>query len=357
MKVTTGFKLWISPAFVLALGCGPDAGMMDPATRGDGTEPSLASQRFSAWSEPVNLTAVNSSVTDFTPEISDDGLSLYFASNRPGGFPGGSFNDLWVTRRACTDMDKPKCAWGTPVNLGTTVNGSSNDAAPHLSRNGHLLFFNSIRPEGFGSADVYVSRRQCTDPDNPRCGWETPVNLGSSVNTNEFEGGPAIFGAELYFNRGNTPGATPVGNRHADIYMSRIEGEVFGTPVLVKELSSGKELSGDLGQDYYDQRPTIRSDGREIFLSSDRPGPEGMGGQDIWVSTRQHKDDVWSTPLNLGAPINTRFEDQLPSISADGTTLFFASRRPSPGEDCSLLPNGVCDQDLYVTTRKLLEQD
>lgn len=286
---------------LVALGCGPDAGMIDPLTRGDGTAPSLASRRFSEWSEPVNLgPVVNSSVTDFTPEISQDGLHLYFASSRPRPpeFPVGTFNDLWVSRRACTDMDNLECAWGTPVNLGVTVNSSTNDAAPHLSRDGHLLFFNSTRPGGFGSADLYVLRRPCTGADNSCCAWEAPVNLGSTVNTFEFEGGPSVWGAELYFNRGNTPGATVPGSLvgPADIYISQIEGDVFRTPNRVNELSSPG----------VDQRPKIRVDGREIFLSSDRAG--GVGGHDIWVSTRQRKGEVWAAPANLGAPLNTEFE-------------------------------------------------
>jgi hypothetical protein len=138
--------------------------------------------------------------------------------------------------------------------------------------------------------------------------------------------------------------------------MSRIEGDVFGAATPVPELSSGDPVN-----DYYDQRPTIRSDGREIFLGSDRPG--GIGSQDIWVSTRQHKDDAWSAPLNLadlsvpGARINTEFEDQHPSISPDGTTLFFSSRRPSPGEVCNPTPPNQCDLDLYVTIRTLEPND
>lgn len=345
MKATTGFTRAL-PALLLALACGPDAGMIGPPARGDGPEPSLESRRYSDWSEPVNLgPVVNSSVTDFTPEISKDGLSLYFASGRPGGFPGGTFNDLWVSRRACTNMDKQECAWGDPVNLGATVNSSTNDAAPHLSRDGHSLFFQSTRP-GFGSGDLYVSRRPCTDEGNPRCGWEAPVNLGPPVNTVEFEGGPSIRVAELYFNRGNTPGATPVpGSVPADIYMSEIKGDVFGAPILVTELSSPG----------FDQRPNIRFDGREILLSSDRAG--GVGSHDIWASTRQGKGQPWAIPVNLGAPVNTEFEEQHPSLSSDGTTLFFASRRPSPGEACGLPPLPLCDLDLYVTTRRAAGED
>jgi hypothetical protein len=334
---------------IVTLGCGTDAGMIDPPAQGDAAASSLNSQRFSGWSEPVNLgLVVNSSATEFTPEISQDGLELYFASGRQGPFPGGTFNDLWVSRRACTDMDDPSCAWDPPVNLGAAVNSSTNDAAPHLTHDGHQLFFNSSRPgpPGFGSTDLYVSRRLCRDADDPQCGWGAPVHLGAPVNTHEFEGGPSIHGSEFYFNRGNTPGAAQVpGSSPADIFLSRMQGDVFLPPVRVMQLSSPA----------FDQRPRLRVDGLEIFLSSDRSG--GLGTHDIWAANRQGKGGEWSLPVNLGAPVNSEFEDQHPALSADGTTLFFASRRPSPGEDCSLNPNGLCDLDLYVATREILEEN
>jgi len=62
---------------------------------------------WSAWSAPVNLGAVvNSTSNDQHPSISKDGLSLYFVSNRPGGYGG---NDIWVTQRAT--LEDP---WGPP---------------------------------------------------------------------------------------------------------------------------------------------------------------------------------------------------------------------------------------------------
>src|SRR5437899_12840608 len=65
---------------------------------------------YGPWGAPVNLgPVVNSAYNDQHPSISKDGLSLYFVSNRPGGFGG---NDIWVTKRAPVD-DR----WGTLQNL------------------------------------------------------------------------------------------------------------------------------------------------------------------------------------------------------------------------------------------------
>lgn len=320
---------------LFTLGCGPDVGVVDPLSQAHGHGASLASSRLSEWSAPVNLgTVVNSPAIENSPEVSKDGLSLYFGSNRTGGI--GSI-DLYVSQRACANMDNPLCAWGTPVNLGSDINTISIDGGPTLSRDGYRLFLISDRAGGFGSNDIWVSSR--TDLENDFA-WAAPVNLGPTINTEQLEAGPNPWGAEFYFHHG--PG---VGN--TDIYVSRMRGDVFGEPVLVEELSS---------PNFFDQRPSIRFDGREIILSSDRPG--GLGLQDIWVSTRQNNGALWATPINIGAPINTEFQEQTPMISEDGTLLLFTSNRPStPTEVCGLPPLAPCDFDLYVASRSVQPEE
>lgn len=73
--------------------------------------------------------------------------------------------------------------------------------------------------------------------------------------------------------------------------------------------------------------PFISPDGKRFFLMSTRP-VGGLGGQDIWVSTRESPQDPWSEPVNVGAPINSPQNDFCPTISADGKTFYFASNRP-----------------------------
>jgi len=99
------------------------------------------------WGEPENLgSIVNSSFHDFAPNISADGLSLFFGSKRSGGF--GSW-DLWVTTRATTND-----AWGEPKNLGPPVNTSFGDDTPAVSYDGSTLYFKSRRPDG-GDLDLW----------------------------------------------------------------------------------------------------------------------------------------------------------------------------------------------------------
>ena len=136
--------------------------------------------RDSEWGSWVNLgSTVNTSADEMWPTLSPNGLELYFSgysstNTRPGG-QGNS--DLWVTRRAT--LEAP---WGTPENLGPIVNSASGDCRPCLSADGLLLFFDSYRPGGSGSSDIYVTKRaSVSDP------WEPPVNLGPLINSSSLE--------------------------------------------------------------------------------------------------------------------------------------------------------------------------
>ena len=282
-----------------------------------------AAPKYSDWSPPINLgPIVNSSFDDLLPQVSKNGLSLYFASTRPGGFGG---EDIWVCQRA-----GPDAPWGTPVNLGATINTSLRERGTGLSRDGHFLFLVTDRPGGFGALDIWVSWRANTLDD---FGWQPPVNLGEGVNTPSNEAGPSyvendkIGFPQLYFTS-NRPGGVGA----YDIYLSELAANgSFGPATLVHELSSPE---GDL-------RPTLRNDGLEVFLNSNREG--SMGDADLWVSTRATVHDVWVAPVNLGPLVNSVFNDSFPSLSSDGQTLFFSSNRTRPQG-----PGGF---DLYVSTR------
>ncbi len=276
---------------------------------------------FSTWSEPVNLgSVINTTFNEQGPTLSNDELSLYFGSDRPGGI--GGF-DIWVSQRACK-----ACPWEAPLNLGPAVNTASDETGPGLSVDGHLLFFRSTRPGGAGLGDVFLSKRA-----NPKddFGWGVPVALGPDVNTAAAEAGAEFLqsaedgAANLYFNRA-PPGGT------ADLYAVAItrDGETRGPAVLISELNDPIAT---------DQGPTLRSDGREIFFFSTRPG--GIGGADLWTSTRRSVHDPWTPPVNVGAPLNSPAAEQQPSLSSGGLTLLFASSRAG----------GFGGTDIWMSTR------
>jgi len=192
---------------------------------------------FSPWSAPVNLgPVVNSDGLDQDPTLSPDALSLYFTSDRPGGY------GIWVSHRDCRD-----CPWQTPVKLQLVPDDFEGGlgptqavGAPAFSRDGHLLFFSrcvDCDASHFpGSSDIFVAHR--SDPTDD-FGWGPAVPLGPGVNTTANEDHPfylqsAADGAvNLYFCR-NEPGSS-----RFDIYAAAVtrDGDSRGSTVLVSELS------------------------------------------------------------------------------------------------------------------------
>jgi WD40-like Beta Propeller Repeat len=287
--------------------------------------------QFGPWDTPVNLGGVvNTPYLDQRCTISKDGLSLYFGSNRPGSVGTVEGSDLYVTQRA--SVNDP---WGPPQKI-ETLSSAGDDNAPTFSPDGHWVYFGSDRPGGLGLSDIWAAHRHDAHDD---FGWETPVNLGPGANSPLNEDGPTYFEDEsgavtLYF----TSFQRPDGLGDWDIYASQATADdhlSFGPAVHVTELSSPRR----------DTRTSIRRDGLEMFITSNRAGsiPDALGAPslDIWVSTRSNTADPWGTPVNLGAPINTPAADGAPSLSFDGQTLYFDSTRDG----------GLGLRDIYVTTR------
>jgi WD40-like Beta Propeller Repeat len=94
--------------------------------------------------------------------------------------------------------------------------------------------------------------------------------------------------------------------------------------------------SQELNTAWLDGCPFSSPDGRSLYLASNRPG--GLGGIDIWVARRAHRDGPWGTPRNLGAPVNSAADDFCPSPTS-GRHLFFVSTRAG----------GCGEADLYLT--------
>ena len=289
----------------------------------------LAMMAMSAYSQnntfnaPQNMGAtLNTAFNETGPIISPNGLSLYFSSNRMGGL--GS-NDIYVSQRATLNS-----AWGTPQNLGATVNSSSADNITGLSRDGRSMLIASNRPGGSGGNDIYLSTRRNANNDFV---WHPPVNLGATINTTFEEIGANFFEdtetgvVSIIFSSDRV--GIPLMNFH--FYQSTQHSDgTFNAPVLINELNSeGAEFG-----------TAIRHDGLEIFFGSARPGGLVFMVLDIWVSTRASTSAPWNPPV-LAVGINSLEEDRSPKLSPDGSVLYFHSSRTG----------GFGAFDLYSATR------
>jgi Tol biopolymer transport system component len=271
---------------------------------------------FGPWSEPVHLGPIVNAIQhqDAGPEISSDGLALYFHTGRVSGVD----SDIFVTRRKAIDLP-----WEAPFPPGPHVNSASHEAGPILSKNGLNLFFGSQRS---GNWEIYLARRRNAHDDSA---WDTPVALPAPINGPSFDVPGDYFEPDhgrpaLYFQSDRANGGGAAG---LDIYVTELRGKSWSAPEAVHELNSAAQ----------DARPTVRSDGLEVIFASNRDG-----SLDLYVARRDHVWEPWSTPESLGPSINTAAVENQPSLSQDGRTLYFFSNRA----------NG--DLDLYVSTRSPL---
>jgi predicted secreted protein/Tol biopolymer transport system component len=257
------------------------------------------------FGEPVNLgPTVNSSARDENLSISADGLSIYYCSLRPGGYGG---YDMWVTTRATTQDD-----WGSPVNLGSPVNSSTDDFSPDVSADGLMLYFASGRPGGSGY-DIWVAKRATTED-----AWPMPVNLGPMVNSSAHDGCPAISddGLELYFwsNRSGGFGLY-------DIWVARRETKEDAWDRAV-------HLGSTINSSAVEMCTDVSPDGLALFYVSARSGGYGGNIGDLWLTRRPTISGPWGQPVNLGPIVNGSGNENGPCLSADGSVLYFSSGRP-----------------------------
>lgn len=270
-----------------------------------------------------NHADLNTPSLDGCPIQSPDGLSLYMASNRPGG-KGGL--DIWVATRASTTA-----AYGAPVNLGEPVNSAADEFCPTpVGKRGLFFVSREALPGACGQGDIYYTRQlgngSWVEPERLLCAPAGPNSVLDEQGPSWVESRTGTRGTKLlYFSRSSvTPGVA------GDIFVSEREnGARFGPASAVAELNDAAAN---------DMQPNVRADGLEVVFTSNRAG--GLGGQDIWIATRAALDAPWSTPVNVGTAVNTSAGETRPSLTRDGSQLVFGR---APGPEGS--------SDIYVTSR------
>lgn len=120
------------------------------------------------WSEPEKLSEpVNSSFHESSATYSPDAKTIFFVSERPGGYGG---MDIWSATK------DNKNNWKQAVNLGSDINSSQNEEGVFLHPDGTTLYFSSKKNGGYGGYDIYLTQRKNNH-------WLSPQNLGSTINT------------------------------------------------------------------------------------------------------------------------------------------------------------------------------
>ena len=203
------------------------------------------------WSPPSNSYDLNTINHDATAGISTDGSTLFLYKSSGG-------NNLYASGLEGE-------TYTMPLRLPNNINDGMKQSSASLSFDKRILYFTSIRDDGYGKQDIYYSIKNAKDK------WSDPVNIGAVINTPYDEEG------------------------------------VYITP-----------------------------DGKSLYFSS--KGHSSMGGFDIYKST--FEDGHWTNPVNLGYPINTPDDDVFFTMAGSGQRGYYSSKKKF----------GFGDQDLYIIT-------
>ena len=250
---------------------------------------------------------VNSPEGEFNPEMTSNGLEMFFSSEREGS----QDRDLYRARRETPDGE-----WTIVENMGPKINSPHLDSGPSITSDGKTLVFHSERLFN-GAKDGIQTHRDLFYTQRPSL--DAPFGKvqtvpGKEVIT-EYADTAALItddGKTMYFSS-NRPGG--IGSK--DIYVATRD-DPNGPFVTVTNMGA------NVNSKWVDSNPAITEDGLTLFFHSKRPG---FGRSDLYVTCRKSKDDAWGPAKNLGVTANTNFAEANPSVSANGKILLFRSDR------------------------------
>jgi outer membrane protein OmpA-like peptidoglycan-associated protein len=185
----------------------------------------------SNWGKPQNIgPPINTRYWEAQPSVTADGRTIYFVSNRPGGYGGA---DIWVSH-----LDQFG-EWSEPRNLGPNINTAKNENNPFIHADNHTFYFCSEGHLGMGASDIYITRK------NNEGEWMQPQNLGYPINTHANETGILVSaqGNKAYFASDALGGLGGM-----DIYEFSLHDSIRPKPVsyvtgIVHDKNTGKSLS------------------------------------------------------------------------------------------------------------------
>ncbi|MBC3787217.1 OmpA family protein [Spirosoma utsteinense] len=248
-------------------------------------------------------TVLQTTPSQYFPVLTPDEQTLVFTALKPEGD-----EDLMI---ATYNGE----SWSPPISLSSGINTNDNEGTASLSADGRLIVFTACQGrKGYGSCDLYLSRKTGSD-------WSTPENLGPTVNTHHYESQPSLSadGRRLYF-----VSDRPGGKGRRDIWRSDLdEAGTWSKPL---------NIGGPVNTPFNEASPFIHANGQSLFFASD--GHVGLGGYDLFVadslaSTGQNTG--WSTPTNLGYPINTSEDQASLFVAANGTRAYYSFEEQKEG--------------------------
>lgn len=258
----------------------------------------LTGSPIRAWVD--NVSELNTEYNDFAPSISTDGAEIIFTSNRPNGNTpnevGEYDNDIYSSTLYEGKWTKAKPIKG--------VNTESDDISGNLSFDGTKML---MHREVDGQTDIFESELKGLN-------WSSPKKAHyqiSSPRSNERYAAYSPDGWSIYFNRDNANRSNGY-----EIMYSSMQSKIN------KDFKAAQMIS-TINSKFNEGPVYIHIDGETMYLASEGTG--SMGGYDIFTSS--YENGTWSKPVNMGAPINTPYDDFFFASTANGKFAYIASNR------------------------------
>ena len=164
--------------------------------------------------------------------------------------------------------------------------------------------------------DIYVSAL------DKKGNWTEPTLLeAEGVNSEDNEGTICIDarGKTMFFTR--CPNLKKK-NLGCDIWMSEAKGKGWDVPVKLSLKTNDTVSVG---------HPCVSEDAKYLIFASDMEGAGAMGGRDLWYTTYDKRNEVWTTPVNMGPEINTAGDELFPSFAMNGDLIYASNGLPGMG--------------------------
>ena len=272
---------------------------------------------------PVNVKfenlgkTINSPSADYRPVMGVSDTIIYFASKRKGN-TGGLTDDLGDVTSDVYFFLQNDTSRSKAKNAGVNLNTAFYEEAMYINPYGDKMLLYRESPESNG--DIYIAQLKGKQ-------WDKPVSLGKDFITKTMETGACMSpdGLTLYFS------AEMAGSKTGkDIYKcTRTESTGWSKPTRL-----GDKINSNGDED----NPYMWIDGKTFFFSS--TGHGSMGGYDLFKSVLASSNEDFSTPENLGFPINSAYDDIGFALEPDGKTFYVSAVRDS----------GLGDYDIYKAT-------
>ena len=238
-----------------------------------------------------NVKELNTEFDEISPCITADRSELIFSSNRLGN------SDIYISSR-----QNRKWKYITPIE---ELNTEDDDVASSLAYDGQRILLFKFKD---GQADIYQSKLEGNN-------WSEPVlKMSKVVNTDANETFASYDPQDIkvyYVTDGGHGG-------DQDIIFSGKKDEDE------KYWGKGQSAGHEVNSAFHEGSVFMAPDGQSMYFSSQ--GHSSIGGYDIFVSYRD-KHGLWGKPINLGAPINTPYDELYFSITANGKYAYFSSNR------------------------------